>query len=71
MFRLASAIASAVLLAGCASTPKPASIEGECRVFHDPGFAVQGKTSRDQRWISGAQEAGIASCGWKRPKAEG
>lgn len=71
MFRLASAIASAIILTGCASAPKPASIEGECRVFSDPGFPVQGKTLRDQRWISVTQEAGIASCGWKRPKAEG
>ncbi len=69
MSRMALAIASAIILAGCASAPKPASIEGECRVFHDPGFPVEGKTSRDQRWISVTQEAGIASCGWKRPKA--
>lgn len=71
MFRLASVISSAIILAGCAGTPKPASIDGECRVFSDPGFPVQGKTPRDQRWISVTQEAGIASCGWKRPKAEG
>ena len=56
-------------LAGCAST-RPATIGGECRVFHDPGFAVQGKRLKDRRWIGATQEVGISTCGWKRPKGD-
>jgi hypothetical protein len=37
-------------------------------VFHDPGFAVQGATRRDQAWISATQETGIRVLGWARPK---
>lgn len=59
---------SSALLAGCSAMPKPASIKGECKVFTDPGRAVKGATATDQRWISKTQEAGIASCGWERPK---
>jgi hypothetical protein len=60
---------TALALGGCAST-RPASVAGECGVFTDPGFAVQGKGRRDQqaidaRWI----EPGVASCGWPRPKS--
>lgn len=51
---------------GCA-TKFPASVNGECRVFHDPGFAVQGKRLRDKQWIGATQETGIEICGWKRP----
>lgn len=56
-----------MFLAGCAGT-MPASVEGECGIFHDPGRQVLGKTRADQRdidvkWI----EPGIASCGFKRP----
>lgn len=59
-------LVSMLALSGCASN-KPASVEGECRVFTDPGFAVQGKRLQDKRWVAGAQEAGIAACGWQRP----
>lgn len=53
--------------AGCVST-RPASVAGECGVFRNPGFAVQGKRRMDQqaidaKWI----EPGVASCGWARP----
>lgn len=54
-------------LAGCAGK-LPASIGGECRVFTDPGFAVQGKRVADRRWIGATQEKGIYICGWKRPQ---
>jgi hypothetical protein len=57
----------AVMLAGCANM-RPASVEGECKVFSDPGFAVQGKRLKDKQWIGKAQETGITVCGWKRPK---
>ena len=56
------------LLSGCASK-MPASVSGgECRIFHDPGFAVQGKRIQDKRWIGGVQETAIEVCGWKRPQ---
>jgi hypothetical protein len=45
----------------------PASVSGECRVFHDPGFAVQGKRLKDKQWIGKTQEQGIQVCNWKRP----
>jgi hypothetical protein len=57
----------AVVLAGCAGM-RPASVEGECKVFTDPGFAVQGKRLKDKQWIGKTQEQGITVCGWKRPK---
>lgn len=58
---------SALTLGGCASV-KPATVTGECRVFKDPGFAVQGKRLKDKQWIGRTQEQGIQVCGWKRPK---
>jgi hypothetical protein len=42
-------------------------VPGECNLFSDPGFAVEGKTPADQRWISKTHETGIAHCGWPRP----
>lgn len=57
-----------VLLAGCAGS-RPASVEGECKVFTDPGFAVQGKRLQDKQWIGSTQEKGITVCKWKRPRA--
>lgn len=69
MLKTALAIALLSLLAGCASGPPiPASVSGFGRVFHDPGFAVKGKTRKDQTWISETQETGIQVLGWKRPK---
>jgi len=59
--------ALALLLAGCASN-RPASVDGECKVFTDPGFAVQGKRLKDKQWIGKTQEQGIQVCGWARPK---
>jgi hypothetical protein len=43
---------------------------GECKVFDDPGFAVQGARLKDKQWIGATQEKGIDVCGWKRPRAE-
>lgn len=54
------------MVIGCAGV-KPASVEGECGVFTDPGFAVQGKRLKDKQWIGKTQEKGIEVCGWKRP----
>lgn len=53
-------------LAGCAGQ-MPSSVSGECKVFHDPGFAVQGKRLKDKQWIGKTQETGIEVCHWKRP----
>lgn len=69
---LARALAITALslaLAGCFGLGNnlPVTVEGECRVFTNPGFAVQGKRPADQRWISKTQETGIKSCGWARP----
>lgn len=55
------------LLTGCATQP-PATVNGLKAVFHDPGFAVQGKTRKDQVWVSSTQETGIRVLGWARPK---
>lgn len=55
-----------MLLASCAGVA-PASIEGECKVFTDPGFAVQGKRLKDRQWIGKTQEKGITVCKWARP----
>jgi hypothetical protein len=54
------------VLSGCASS-RPATINGECRVFKDPGFAVRGQRLKDKQWIGRTQETGITTCGWKRP----
>ena len=70
MFRLASVIASALLLGACSATTKPVSIEGECGIFRDPGFPVRGARDKDQRWITRTQETGISVCGWPRPAPE-
>lgn len=53
---------------GCASLPPATIVGGECRVFHDPGFAVRGKRLQDSQWIGQTQETGIDVCGWKRPR---
>jgi hypothetical protein len=50
-------------------TLRPASVGGgECRVFERPGYAVLGQTRYDQNWIDSNTEAGVAACGWQRPK---
>lgn len=55
-------------LSGCASM-KPATIDGECRAFPDPGRVVRGAERIDQRWIDKTIETGVQVCGWPRPKA--
>lgn len=60
---------SVMTLAMC-GTLSPASVQGECGVFNDPGFAVQGKRIKDSKWIDGQIEKGISVCGWSRPMAE-
>lgn len=65
--KIASLIFVCALLAGCAGS-MPASVQGgECKIFNDPGFAVQGKRLKDKQWIGAVQEKGIAVCKWKRP----
>jgi hypothetical protein len=59
--------AMAIALAGCAGSA-PATIGGECQIFKDPGFAVQGKRLKDRQWIGKTQETGIEVCGWQRPR---
>jgi hypothetical protein len=58
------------LLAGCAGHMPGSVMGGECKVFNDPGFAVQGARLKDKQWIGSTQEKGIDVCGWKRPKAD-
>jgi len=57
----------AVLLSGCAGHGPGSVMGGECKVFNDPGFAVQGKRHKDKAWIGETQEKGIDVCKWKRP----
>lgn len=59
-------VAAGLTLGGCPGH-MPASVEGECKVFDDPGFAVQGKRLKDKQWIGATQEKGIAVCKWRRP----
>jgi hypothetical protein len=67
--RLLLIVLTGVTLSGCA-TMGPASVAGgECKVFHDPGFAVRGKRLKDSQWIGNAQETGIRVCHWQRPKS--
>ena len=70
--RLRSVLALAslsVVLAGCAGNNLPASVlGGECKIFERPPYVVLGKNTYDQDWIDGTVEAGVASCGWKRPQ---
>ena len=63
--RIILAIAAALMLCSCDNAP--ASLTGECSVFTDPGFAVQGKRLIDKQWIGKTQEKGIEVCKWKRP----
>ena len=67
MLSKALAIGSVVLLVSACSAVGPADIEGECRIFTDPGFVVQGVRVQDARWLAKTQEAGISACGWERP----
>lgn len=55
-----------IMLGGCPGQI-PASVDGECHVFSDPGFAVQGKRLKDNQWIGKTQEKGIEVCKWRRP----
>lgn len=57
-----------LILGGCPGHIPASVTGGECKVFHDPGFAVQGKRLQDRRWIGATQETGIEVCDWKRPK---
>lgn len=67
MIKFSVLAAALLVLGGCASVG-PASVQGgECKVFHDPGFAVRGKRLKDAQWIGRSQETGIQVCGWKRP----
>jgi len=67
MRNLGCIVAIALLLGGCASMGPASVAGGECRVFDDPGFAVQGRRLRDAQWIGRTQEKGIQVCHWKRP----
>jgi hypothetical protein len=44
---------------------------GECRVFDRPDYVVLGRTRTryDQNWVDSNTKAGVAACGWQRPKA--
>lgn len=63
---------SGMLLQACANNDKFASLtgpDGACSGFVAPPYAVKGKTRYDQQWADTQTEAGIAGCGWERPKA--
>lgn len=60
-------LSAALTLAGCASTGPASVAGGDCKVFHDPGFAVRGRRLQDSQWIGRTQETGIRVCGWRRP----
>lgn len=66
MKRILLVTACGLFLGGCPGH-MPASVKGECKVFTDPGFAVQGKRLKDKQWIGATQEKGITVCNWKRP----
>lgn len=61
-------IMAGLMLSGCAGSMPASVLGGECRVFTDPGFAVQGKRVQDRRWIGAVQEKGISVCHWQRPQ---
>lgn len=64
--KIIALMVTSLALAGCAGK-MPASVGGECRIFHDPGFAVRGQRIQDKRWIGATQETAIEICGWQRP----
>jgi hypothetical protein len=68
LVRLAPVGVLALTVTAC-GTLRPASVGGgECRVFERPKYAVLGQTRYDQNWIDSNTEAGVAACGWQRPK---
>lgn len=67
LFRFVILIGVGFTLSGCAGIGPASVMGGECKVFDDPGFAVQGKRLKDSRWIGRTQEKGIQICRWKRP----
>ena len=67
MIRLTMLMVVGFTLSACASIGPASVAGGECRVFHDPGFAVRGKRLQDAQWIGRTQEVGIRVCNWKRP----
>ncbi|MBX3514751.1 MAG: hypothetical protein KF750_14295 [Xanthobacteraceae bacterium] len=69
--RIAAIALLAFMLAACVTSPMPQTAKAVCDIFTDPGYAVKGKTKRDQFWIDSQLEGGYASCGWQRPKREG
>lgn len=56
-----------LLLAGCATSPGPASVSGTCSVFEAPRYAVKGARTYDQDWIDSTIEGGVGACKWQRP----
>jgi hypothetical protein len=64
-------MAIGLLSAGCASNDKFASLtgpDGACSAFQAPTYVVKGKSRYDQQWVDTQTEAGVAGCGWERPK---
>ena len=67
------ALIPAFALGGCITTSndaRPSVAGSECKVFQAPTFVVRGARPKDDDWIKPTIEAGIAACGWDRPKAE-
>ena len=68
LFRLMLLMVVGFTLSACASKMPASVMGGECRAFHDPGFAVRGKRLKDSQWIGRTQETGIRVCRWQRPR---
>jgi predicted RNA methylase len=68
LVKLLLLVFAAAVLSGCQTTGR-ASLAGECAVFQNPGFAVQGKRRMDQQAVDRFLETGIVTCGWPRPKS--
>lgn len=68
LFIVSFAVIGSSLLGGCASVAPGSVAGGECKIFHDPGFAVRGKRLKDSQYVGRFQETGIEVCGWKRPR---
>lgn len=56
-----------ITLAGCATAPKVSVMNGECKTFERPPYAIRGLRQYDQDWIDSTIEGGVGACGWQRP----
>ena len=69
LVRLAPIGALALTVTVCGMLRRASVGGGECRVFERPEYVVLAQTPYDQNWIDSNTEAGVAACGWQRPKS--